>query len=654
MIMTSMISILCRKILLIELPGAALTAFMAFGTPACAAATVGPSFLCSPPPQDALARVTCADSALARADIRMVQTYYALRQTVGKLGQKPLKSEFLSFVIATRQKCGLPPVEPGQDQTTITVPPTAAQCVVAAYDGQRERWLGKLAGAAAEEANRAPELNIALQAKLQALGYLPANVRADGVFGTGTRNALIAWQRSKAALATGFFGDSDAATLLGAASQEATSDPNKDLRAKPLAGPVTFDGKPVDLTNDKLRIDVQKDTMRDPDICKQTHSGFFELKRSVNAPGPGCPDIKATILIGGTTDSAEAGLIVGDSNDIGTYAVSARIVRLDPSADQPQVFLTSYSGGAHCCTAGLLVARNRGAWQFISLGELDGDEPWEFLDLNHNGTAQIVGVGQGFDYEFSSYAGSFAPTLVQELHGSELKDVSSDLRYHWFILRELKAMERNFVQGGRTEPNGYYAGWVAQKALLGEFEDGWKTMLANYDQDETTKRCGVDERVWPKNAYGSRTCPDDEEIEVPFPEALALDLVKKGYISQQQSITLGFDPSKIAADRAAALELKTRTYEQTSANPWFVLTRFNECKPSDIPKSPAEMVSFDKRNGLEDLVDVIESSTDGKPIIVRVSEPKPGDMVSTITFYRGQSKCEEEQQMARKQLDQLR
>ena len=127
------------------------------------AAAVGPSFPCTPPPIDALSRLTCSNDNLARSEIWMVQTYYALRQLVGPEGQKPIKSEFLSFVVNTRRVCGLPPVEPARDQSQLPLPANAANCVTASYNGQRTAWANRLSGPAAEEAARTPEQNIAVQ-----------------------------------------------------------------------------------------------------------------------------------------------------------------------------------------------------------------------------------------------------------------------------------------------------------------------------------------------------------------------------------------------------------------------------------------------------------------------------------------------------------
>jgi hypothetical protein len=55
--------------------------------------------------------------------------------------------------------------------------------------------------------------------------------------------------------------------------------------------------------------------------------------------------------------------------------------------------------------------------------------------------------------------------------------------------------------GSESEPNGYLAAWVAQKAVVGQFSRAWKTMLATYDKHATTWDCAIDRDAWPTAAY---------------------------------------------------------------------------------------------------------------------------------------------------------
>jgi hypothetical protein len=204
-------------------------------------------------------------------------------------------------------------------------------------------------------------------------------------------------------------------------------------------------------------------------------------------------------------------------------------------------------------------------------------------------------------------------------------------------------MEVSWEHNGRPEPNGYLAGWVAQKATIGQLQDAWTTMLSAYDHDlaSATTICAIDEGTLPKKTNDFQpACPSDQEIRVPFPEALALFLVDLGYITKEQSKQLGFDVDAIHAQRAVAMNLATAAYLQKVSQTWFLQTRDGRCMEARQPASPADAISLDRANGFEDAVNVLASDVNNKPIIVRVGKPQPGNMVSMLTFYRGSDNCE--------------
>lgn len=79
---------------------------------------------------------------------------------------------------------------------------------------QRSIWLSRLTGPAAEEAKRPIQQHVDLQRQLQKLGFLPSTAQIDGVYGSGTRAAILAWQQSTGLTATGILGDVDASRLM--------------------------------------------------------------------------------------------------------------------------------------------------------------------------------------------------------------------------------------------------------------------------------------------------------------------------------------------------------------------------------------------------------------------------------------------------------
>lgn len=182
----------------------------------------------------------------------------------------------------------------------------------------------------------------------------------------------------------------------------------------------------------------------------------------------------------------------------------------------PEVIVETYSGGAHCCTNFKIYTwRNN---QFIEqdTGFLDGSGG-EFSDLDEDGKIEFVTSDNSFLYKFSSYAASFPPSLVLSFRNGELQDTT---RQHPKELRSRAwQMYQSFLEAkkGNYPVNGFLAGYVAQKILLGEYQQGWDFMLAHYDK---TSDWGLDE------------IQDGERVpKYPdFPTALRAFLIEQGYL----------------------------------------------------------------------------------------------------------------------------
>ncbi len=174
----------------------------------------GPSFPC-PQPLDPLAELVCSTPSLALLDMQFVQTYNALLQQVGTSGEAAIRESDINFDINIRNNCGIAQSE--ADTPTQSPPPSAPAgsdaCVIPQYQRQIAEWQGMLQGAAAEEAARPIQGQMALQAQLQKLGFLPSQAAIDGIFGPKTRAAITQWQISVGHTPTGLLGDADAQSL---------------------------------------------------------------------------------------------------------------------------------------------------------------------------------------------------------------------------------------------------------------------------------------------------------------------------------------------------------------------------------------------------------------------------------------------------------
>lgn len=615
---------------------AALGASLAWPAPARA---VGPSFACVPPPPDALARVTCSDTTLAEAEIRMAQTYYALREQVGQEqgagAQSQLRDEYLAFLAATREHCALPPAAAGADQSGFQPPTGAAVCLVNAYDDERNTLAKPLHDGALDEAARTPEANIALQQALKIQGFLPADALIDGVFGSGTRAAIRAWQAANGRVPTGFLADADARALApdvlaaapaapGAAPLSAPPDPLAAIRSRPLAEG-TFNGNDLTLQVAGLALALHAEPEADTTKCGLNDT----VLPSARPPAPGdqrCRVISLRISENGAT--AWQGVLSRVSSDASHEIphIAIAIRRLDPQAAKPAITLSAYTGGAHCCTrTTALVKTIDGTWQKLELGNVDGETGFDYLDPTHEGFGLLVDTDGRFLYRFSSYAGSYPPTRIRRLRGSALIDVTKDPPYRDFLVSELRRREQWQKEQGGGEINGYLSGWVAQNALIGRFTESWPIMLRQYDSkayEETW--CALAEQARPRR-NGAAECPRGYVFAVPYPIGLALFLVNAGYVTPEQMRAAGVDTAQILADRALQGEAITAVYELKHAPGWLVVDVDGACVPAPGLSSPARIVFTDRMQNVEDQVTVLDADANGRPLAVVITSPaRPG------------------------------
>ncbi len=151
-------------------------------------------------------------------------------------------------------------------------------------------------------------------------------------------------------------------------------------------------------------------------------------------------------------------------------------------------------------------------------GFLDGSGGC-FEDLDGDNNYEFVTVDNAFLYAFSSYAASFPPSKIYTFQQGKLADVTR--KYPQELRKTLAAMLKAFqlAKKEKAEVNGILAGYVAQKILLGEYEEAWQFLLANYDKNSD----------WGLDIYGESTVigkyPD-------FPTALRAFLLKNGYLSE--------------------------------------------------------------------------------------------------------------------------
>ena len=223
-------------------------------------------------------------------------------------------------------------------------------------------------------------------------------------------------------------------------------------------------------------------------------------------------------------------------------STGASIVRLDSSSAFPQVVATHFTGGAHCCTVMKVLTFIAGRWEVVNVGEFDSGGP-QIEDLNGDGSAELVGKDDSFDYAFASYAESYAPPKILRLVGDHIVDVSSSSEFKRPILQMLLA-NQGLATPDMWRDNGFLAGWVAHSALIGSGGDAWRRMLDLYnrDSDWDLSVCAVPMK-------GLEPCPENAKRFRDFPTALREHLAKNGYnldgiVASAQTISPSFDCHK--------------------------------------------------------------------------------------------------------------
>lgn len=147
----------------------------------------------------------------------------------------------------------------------------------------------------------------------------------------------------------------------------------------------------------------------------------------------------------------------------------------------PEVIIRSYSNGAHCCTTITLYTWQGERFTTFETESMNSRGGY-FSDLNNDGAVEFLAADDAFLYRFASYADSFAPPTIYTFRDGELVETTREHPDH--IRDSITRMEASLEQEpGREGRNGQLAGYVAAKALVGEYEEGWQYMLENYNAE---------------------------------------------------------------------------------------------------------------------------------------------------------------------------
>ncbi len=223
-----------------------------------------------------------------------------------------------------------------------------------------------------------------------------------------------------------------------------------------------------------------------------------------------------------------------------TAAMFAGIELIDLDSDgTAEVVVQTFSGGAHCCLAYTTYSWQDEQFNPVYFGYLDGGGG-EFKDLNGDGLMEFVTLDNAFFYSFSSYAGSYPPSVILTYENGEYRDTTPQFTNY---LDDTAAGMRFTVEdpefADRSDKNGVLAGYVAQNIRLGHYREAWLFMLAHYDRTDD---------------WGLETYTDDGEatqIYPDFPTALYAFLQELGYLDASGRPQPTVDRSPVEAERAS-------------------------------------------------------------------------------------------------------
>ncbi|PTW62406.1 hypothetical protein C8N35_101449 [Breoghania corrubedonensis] len=258
------------------------------------------------------------------------------------------------------------------------------------------------------------------------------------------------------------------------------------------------------------------DTRPAAEISSGTVTARVGMVASSSDPAMSAPLLE--VLVNGTSAVRIEGVASGWETPQGTIEIQ----EIDPANDTPEVVFTSFSGGAHCCTQVHVASADKdGKWSDVEIGFFDG-EGGSFVDLNGDGEAEFRTYDNAFLYAFDCYACSSAPLALYAVKAGKVVDVSRNPAFEPVHRAWLADMETRLAEATRDFSPGFFTGWIAEKAILGEGFEAWETMMTAYRgyADEGFESCPV----------AKPDCADNERRKLSYPDTLKVFLKQQGYL----------------------------------------------------------------------------------------------------------------------------
>lgn len=102
---------------------------------------------------------------------------------------------------------------------------------------------------------------------------------------------------------------------------------------------------------------------------------------------------------------------------------------------EPEVVVAGYSGGAHCCTIGLVYRWDPASQSYLVATHEFGDPGFRVRDLDGDGIPELETEDDAFAYAFTSYAASLRPLQVIAYRAGAFADVTKQRAFRPAIRR---------------------------------------------------------------------------------------------------------------------------------------------------------------------------------------------------------------------------
>lgn len=142
----------------------------------------------------------------------------------------------------------------------------------------------------------------------------------------------------------------------------------------------------------------------------------------------------------------------------------------DLDADgEPEVIVTAFTGGAHCCIVAEVLALKAGAGGYAATDRDFGNGGYSLSDLDRDGRPEFVSSDDAFAYAFAAYAFSGRPIVISNYDHGSFVDVTK--RFPALVRRDARGYWHGYLGLRRNRDGtdrGQIAAWAADEYRLGK------------------------------------------------------------------------------------------------------------------------------------------------------------------------------------------